>query len=60
VHGNQTIPKTAIVSILGIEEGDLYHPDTLAAGLARLKATGDYNRIRPSVEILTDSSVGSG
>jgi len=57
VHGNQTIPKTAIVSILGIEEGDLYHPDTLAAGLARLKATGDYNRIRPSVEILTDSSV---
>ncbi|MFH1213391.1 MAG: patatin-like phospholipase family protein, partial [Candidatus Neomarinimicrobiota bacterium] len=57
IKGNQVIPITAIRSILRIEEGDIYHPDTLAAGIARLKALGDYSLIRSAVEILSAQSV---
>jgi len=57
IKGNQTIPATAICSLLGIDEGTIYNPDSLTTGLARLKAMGDYNRIRPAVEMQTDSTV---
>ncbi|MCK9560645.1 MAG: patatin-like phospholipase family protein [Candidatus Marinimicrobia bacterium] len=57
IKGNRMIPLIAIRSIIGVEEGDFYHPDTLAIGLARLKALGDYNRIRSTIETLSDSTI---
>jgi len=57
IKGNQTIPTIAIRSIIGINEGDQYHPDTLTAGLARLQALGDFYRIRPIIEMLSDSTI---
>ena len=54
----QTIPIDVVRSTIGIKEGELYSPETLAAGVERLQSFDNYVRVRPTVEILSDSTVG--
>lgn len=57
IKGSQTIPVDVVRSTIGIKVGELYSPETLAAGVERLKSFDNYIRVRPTVEILSDSTV---
>lgn len=43
--GNQTIPRTAILDFLGLNEGEPFVKDSVQAAIQRLVALGDYRRI---------------